>query len=386
MQVSEDPVLIDSGVSPRLPAEEVAAWAADQRVFISSVMGQMEEERRAVAEAIEQIGATPVWFETFGGRDDDPEDAYLNEVASSDLYVGILGHRYGRPLKSGYSATHAEYLAALEQGLRISIWNSSESLDGPQTDFLEAVRIFHTTGTYASPAELKRGVEGRLGEIAAEALAPWVKVGNAMFRSTRVSVSGGALMITGKVRNAGVIADLERRRPGLGSRSTETMATWADGSSKVRVTDVRVDVTASRNRVVTISADRLPSSSASGLGAMTYNNVSPEEQTEIALRVALFREANPFQRDHMGFLVDMPNPLAALEGQRLSEDAVGQVARVLIVEALVGSGRADHITQFRIGPKRRGLRPLSLAWLPPQRYVNRTPHPISIEGEVAGDW
>ena len=349
-------------------------------------MGQMEEERKAVAAAIDEVGAIPVWFEAFGGRDDDPEDAYLSEVASSDIYVGILGRRYGRPLKSRYSATHAEYLAAVDQGLRISIWNSSGSLDGPQADFLEAIRVFHTTGIYSSPTELKRGVEGRLREIAAEALAPWVKVGNAMFRSTRVSVSGQGLMLTGRVRNAGVIADLERRRPSLGSRSTETTVTWADGSSKVRVTDVRIDVTASRNRVVTISADRLPSSSTSGLGAMTYNNVSPDEQTEIALRIALFGETNPFERDHMGFLVDMSNPLAVLEGQRLPEDAVGQVARLLVVEALVGSGRADHITEFRIGPKRQGRRPLSLAWLPPRRYVNQTPEPISIQGEVAGNW
>ena len=97
-------------------------------------------ERAGVAEAIEKLGAAAVWFERFGGRDDDPEAAYLSEGRGSDVYVGILGERYGTPLQTGYSATHAEYREALRHGLRTSVWVSNGTLSGPQQDFVKEVR------------------------------------------------------------------------------------------------------------------------------------------------------------------------------------------------------------------------------------------------------
>lgn len=58
-------------------------------------------------------------FERFGGREDDAEAAYTHEVASCSIYFGILGRRYGRQLPSRFSATHTEYLAAEQRGLRM---------------------------------------------------------------------------------------------------------------------------------------------------------------------------------------------------------------------------------------------------------------------------
>ena len=113
--MTDEPVVADLSPAEQLPDSEVRAWANQQRVFISSVMAGMETVRSAVAEAIQQLGAEPVWFENFGGRDDNPESAYLNEVAASDVYLGILGERYGTPLPSGYSATHAEYREAIRR-------------------------------------------------------------------------------------------------------------------------------------------------------------------------------------------------------------------------------------------------------------------------------
>lgn len=37
----------------------------------------MGDERQAAAAAVQEVGATPVMFETFGGRDADPDGAYL---------------------------------------------------------------------------------------------------------------------------------------------------------------------------------------------------------------------------------------------------------------------------------------------------------------------
>lgn len=129
-----EPLLIDHSAPAQPDAADLAAWAADQRVFVSSVMDGMAPERAAVVAAIVEFGATPVWFEGFGSMDDKPDQAYLSQVRGSDIYVGILGQRYGTPLPTRYSATHAEYNEAAERGLRVSVWATGDAMDGPQRD------------------------------------------------------------------------------------------------------------------------------------------------------------------------------------------------------------------------------------------------------------
>lgn len=96
---------IDRAAAARTPsAEEIRDWAAERSAFISSVMGEMRDERQAVAAAVEALGLRPVLFERFGGRDDDPEAAYLAEVDSADIYLGLIGSQYGRQdRESGFS-------------------------------------------------------------------------------------------------------------------------------------------------------------------------------------------------------------------------------------------------------------------------------------------
>jgi hypothetical protein len=91
-------LLIDRAAAAELPSEEaVREWARERRAFISSVMAGMSEERQAVAAGVRAVGLRAVLFEEFGGRDADPEDAYLAEVEEADIYIGILGKRYESP-------------------------------------------------------------------------------------------------------------------------------------------------------------------------------------------------------------------------------------------------------------------------------------------------
>ena len=87
----------------------VREWARDKRAFISSVIAELREERTAAADGVRSLGARPVMFEEFGGRDADQLDAYLGEVETSQAHVGILGQRYGRSLLTRFSATHTEF-------------------------------------------------------------------------------------------------------------------------------------------------------------------------------------------------------------------------------------------------------------------------------------
>ena len=376
----DERLLTDRSAAPSPSDEDLRAWAADRTVFVSSVMTGMKAERRETARAIEAVGAIPMLFEEFGGMDDDPEEAYLSKVASSDIYLGILGARYGKPLKSGYSATHAEYNEAVIRGLRISIWNTEADLDGPQRDFLEAIRVFHTTGSYSAPGDLAERVTRRLGAMAAESLAPWVKVGNAVFRATNVRDDGQHITVTARIRDNTVASALEARRPSSSfGRATDTRITWPGGTSHVRVTSVAVETTASKARTVTIIAERVADNRSNlleaGLGDRT-----PDDLTELAMRISLFGEQNPL--GPMAFMARAENPLLDLETLGLSEDAVEQVAELFLTEELVGVRGADHITAFRLGPKRAGHRRLLLGWMPRRRYVNEAPVERHIEGEA----
>lgn len=374
-----EPFLIDLSSAPAADDREVRDWAAEQSVFVSSVMDGMRAEREAAASAVEAVGARPVYFEAFGGMDDDPEEAYLGRVAASDIYLGILGARYGRPLKSGYSATHAEYNEASRRGLRLTVWNADDGLDGRQRDFLEEVRVFHTTGTYTTPESLAGGVERRLRVIAAEALAPWIKLGNTVVRATGLEDNGRQITFTARVRDSTVAASIEKRRPDGYGRHTDTRITWPGGSTAVRVTNVTSVTRSSMARIFTVVAERSAENRSSRLG-VSFEGRSPEDLTELAMRVGLFGEPNPLGM--MSFLAEASNPLPMLETLGLSEDAIERVAELFIAEQLILDLGVDHLTQFRLGPKRSGSRRLRLGWMPSRQYQNIDPTERLIDGEA----
>jgi hypothetical protein len=368
-----------------LVENEFRAWARNQRVFVSSVMDELQEERSGVAEKVEALGAEPVLFERFGGRDDDPEAAYTHEVASSSIYVGILGRRYGRLLPSRYSATHAEYLAAEENGLRITVWAKSlDDREGHEQSFLEEIRTFHTTGRFSTPEGLADEVERRLRRVAAEDVAPWVKLGHVIFRARRITESGGRLEVQARIRDPEVLADIEATRTDQWGRGYEGLLSYAGRTRQCRVEDVAVTTTAGMGAEVAlrlvagdIAQDPMAAMSLSESGR-TY---SAQDLTEMGLRSALFGEAIPIGRmsEHMA---RMPNPLGPLAELHLSEEVTRPVAHLLLTEALIGARKASRAPRFRLGPAVAGKRRLELAWEAPRQYQNVEPETRSIRGTV----
>jgi Domain of unknown function (DUF4062) len=387
MQSEALPLVVDrAAASEPLAEEEFRAWARDQRVFISSVMDELREERRAIAGRLEALGAEPVLFERFGGRDDDPGAAYTHEVASSTIYVGILGRRYGRQLPTRYSATHTEYLAAEDNGLRVAVWaRNVADREGHEQSFLEEVRTFHTTGSFEDPDQLAEDVERRLRRIAAEDLAPWVKLGHVILRARRITESAGRVQIEARTRGTEVLEELEGMRPNQWGRGPERRLTYAGRVRQCRLEDLAVMTTAARGADVTISmiVIELPQDSLSGVSlsedGRTY---SPEHLTELGLRAALFEDPIPLSglSEHMA---RMPNPLEPLADLRLSEEVIRPIANLLLSEALVGAGKASRLTRFRLGPAVAGRRRLELAWQAPRRYQNVPPETRHIKGTVS---
>jgi hypothetical protein len=376
-------LLIDRAAAAELPSpESVREWAHEKRAFISSVMGELAPERQAVAAGIRSVGLRPVLFEEFGGRDADPEGAYLAEVAGSDIYVGILGRRYGKPLKTRFSATHEEYLHAAKHALRMAIWTSpATDREGHEQAFLDEVRTFHVVPEFRSVDDLQRQVGERMRAIAAEDLAPWCKLGNVVFRSIEVDDRGETLNVKARVRDDAVARTLEEARGDKWNRGIKARFTWSGRSKFVKVAGVQVKTTAARSRMFSLELE-VGEAPQDHFLEMSFGNKSPADLTEIGLRTALFGDPNPLSDQHMWSPVELDDPLKPLREDPVSEEIIRPLAELLVTDALVGTGRARAIREFRLGVPIRGYRKLTLSWEPPNRYSNEPAATRSITGEV----
>jgi len=64
------------------------------RVFISSTLGELADERQAVSRAVSALRLTPVMFES-GARPHPPRDLYRAYLTQSDVFIGLYWQRYG---------------------------------------------------------------------------------------------------------------------------------------------------------------------------------------------------------------------------------------------------------------------------------------------------
>ncbi|MFC0678293.1 DUF4062 domain-containing protein [Lysobacter korlensis] len=194
MQTEQQLLIDEQAAAIPIDDRERVAWATGQQVFVSSLIGDMRAERDAVRQAILRVGASPVMFEEDLGAQDIPaEQAYLAGVRRSDIYVGLFGPRYGQRMADGYSATEAEFREAERRGLRLCLFVNGldgGDMDGAQRDLIAGVQNRYTTSPWSTSDDLGRRVEQRLAALAAEALAPWVRVGRTIFRARRIRSAG----------------------------------------------------------------------------------------------------------------------------------------------------------------------------------------------------
>lgn len=92
-----------------------------QYIFISSVQQEFKDERRALAEYIRQDLLLSRYFEPFifeelPATNISAQEAYLNQVAASAIYLGLYGQDYGYEDTEGISPTEREYDTAVQNG------------------------------------------------------------------------------------------------------------------------------------------------------------------------------------------------------------------------------------------------------------------------------
>lgn len=98
-----------------------------RQIFISSVQKELQEFRDAVyhyvtSDPLLKQFFTVFQFEKLPAADRAADDVYLDEVAKTDIYLGLFANEYGSEDDNGLSPTHREFIAATENGVERLIY------------------------------------------------------------------------------------------------------------------------------------------------------------------------------------------------------------------------------------------------------------------------
>lgn len=373
-------MIIDpTATATRPDAGRARQWLAEQRVFISSPMGDTADERQAVAAAVEDEGARPIWFEELG-RDADPEEAYFAGVDMSTIYICVLNEQYGRLLPTGFSATETEYLRAREGGKRVAVFTAADApgREGHLNRFIERVRTFVTTERYRDIADLDRRVRRRLHELAAEALSPWIKLSDYVFRADLIADHGETVTMTARLEDEiahafEAMRDQQWGRPRL-------KLTYGTRVVEGEVGAVRRTVRAGGTDQIEIELGRVQPPQFEVMRAGT-SGLSADELVEAGMRALFLAEPLPPSLGMLEFMTDTGIDGDALEQAFVQPNEVAEaITRLVVTEGLVGSGRAARIASFTLGPRVDNARRVEIEWFDPRAYTNAEPARRRLEG------
>lgn len=402
MKQESTELIVDRTTSIQRPSEEqVRRWAGGKRVFVSSTMDDLRDERAAAADAIEDVGAEPVLFERFGARPEDSRQAYKAEVRRSDIYLGILSRSYGVKQSSGYSATHAEYEEAKEHHKELLFFLDdtvpSSERDGHLNRWIRELYEQHVLAKYETVDDLKQSIRTSLRLLAQREITPWVKFGNLIFQATRVdkttSEQQQEVAVTTASQNQKVLSRLRKMAGGQSFRRSSVQLIFRTMCQSVEVEALNETADPLGRDSVTIqcrsgnSSQRTSGGASSSLrwlgGGMHTRGkkYDQRELIELALKAVILGE--PLPDAVSGFVQSEPIDFDDLYSDFGDEpNVLAEVARLLIVEAIYNQDLADEIHHLAVvAPKGEQLR-IDLELLPAGRRGGSHPESLSISGEV----
>ncbi|MGY2066485.1 DUF4062 domain-containing protein, partial [Blastococcus sp. SYSU DS0619] len=138
------------------------------RVFVSSTLGELAPERRAVSRALSALRLTPVMFET-GARPQPPGEVYRAYLAQSDVFIGLYWQRYGQ-LVPDLDVSGLEEEFELSRGMPRLLYLKTPAPDRDPR-LAELVHRIEQEASYrpfSTPAELGRLVRDDLAQLLSE--------------------------------------------------------------------------------------------------------------------------------------------------------------------------------------------------------------------------
>ncbi len=109
------------------------------RIFVSGVQKELGPERRAVKNFIKSDAFLSEYFNVFLFEDapakgKSAQKSYIEEVRKSDIYIGILGQKYGGSGKDSLSPTEAEFRQAKARHKEILIYIKGQNTNDKRRD------------------------------------------------------------------------------------------------------------------------------------------------------------------------------------------------------------------------------------------------------------
>ena len=193
------------------PRDDAVIQTPDQRlrVFVSSPLRELADERRAVSRAITALRLTPVMFEA-GARPHPPREVYQAYLAQSDVFIGIYWQHYGW-VGAGMevSGLEEEFLLAGTGALPRLLYVKRPAPDREPrlAGLLARIREEASYKTFSTPAELGRLVRDDLAALLSERFAAHSAAPAApSSRASRLPASTTSLV--GRERDIGEVAGL----------------------------------------------------------------------------------------------------------------------------------------------------------------------------------
>jgi predicted ATPase len=140
------------------------------RVFVSSTLRELADERRAVRAAVEGLRLAPVMFE-LGARPHPPRELYRSYLAQSDVFIGIYGSSYGWVAPDEeVSGLEDEYNLAPPGMPKLIYIKASDHRDERLQELIERIRADDTAAylPFASAEDLASQVADDLAMLLAE--------------------------------------------------------------------------------------------------------------------------------------------------------------------------------------------------------------------------
>src|SRR6516162_3118501 len=158
---------------PAARAEMILTPDQRVRVFISSTLGELAEERAAARRAITRLHLVPVWYES-GARPHPPRSMYRAYLAQSQVFVGIYWQRYGWVAPGmEVSGLEDEFRLAAGKPMLLYLKRPAPEREPRLAAMIEGIRAAGTVSyrTFATPRELERLLADDLAVLLSESFA-----------------------------------------------------------------------------------------------------------------------------------------------------------------------------------------------------------------------
>ncbi|MCU0645082.1 MAG: DUF4062 domain-containing protein, partial [bacterium] len=143
------------------------------KVFVSSTIYDMTAERDAVEQAIRAVGMEPIMSErTMGAYSASSQATLVKKIENSEIYVLVLGKRFGFQFEDGTSVTKFEYQTAQKNNRLIFVYSMPGEKEPLQAEFARDVGDFKTGRFWYEPKDaidlgrqLKKDLQEYLNEF-----------------------------------------------------------------------------------------------------------------------------------------------------------------------------------------------------------------------------